>query len=377
VSKKNILEEYFRWADDAPLLLKILSKMQFSSTDPNADFEETRRFIETVFRAQVSFRAGEVTDAEQRSKDFAPDTDLGDLLLIARGDEEALARFVGRRPQPIHRAKWKYFHKEFNEGIRHREGVASLAARHGARVLSHGWDTKKRRGPYAKKKPSRMGRKPREKTVNLGNGSPVILREPTPVELADVLSGDATTFGDRLLRVSIVGAGGWRATSPEDVDAFFREWGLSAGEYALLLREARAFIVDCVLNAPGAAFYEMNQAATTYLSGGRTTSEMERDRWTEPEIALSHDDGEEAFDGGEELLASEGPTPEEVLIEKQEEAKLRALLEEKLTPRERVIVKARREGKTWKKIAVELGITPAAARRAGSRLRRKIPPSVR
>jgi len=225
-----------------------------------------------------------------------------------------------------------------------------------------------------------MGRKPLEKTVDLGGGFSVTLREPTPLELAGVLSGDAATLGDKLLRVSIKGSGGWRARSPEDVDAFLRDGHYSPGELALLLREARAFVAECILNARGAAFYEMNQAATTFLSGGRTRSEMVAGRRSIPDFTLPRDDGEDVSDGGEEFLMSEELSPEEALIEKEEgavidgeaEKSLRDLLEDdRLTVRDWAIVEARAEGKTLKTIGTDLGISHEAARQAWTRIKKK------
>jgi len=317
--------------------------------------------------------AGELREA------FAPGTDLGDLLLIACDDEDALNRFVERHPQPIHRARWAKFRRELEEELRHRmapcgvsreevlRDVARFASLHAAeRVLSQGWDTRTRRGPDAKKKPSRTARKPIEKPVDLGGGFTVIFREPTPLELIDVLSGDVATLDERILRASIVGAGGWRATSAEDVDAFLREGHYSPGELALLLREARAFVAECLLSARDATLYEMGQAAFADLSGGRTRSEMVKDRRTdpEPEIALSRGlEGLEKYDGLEmDLIAWEA--------EKKLISSLRCL-KDGLSARDQTIIEARCEGRNLKEIAAELGISHAAARQAWSRITRK------
>lgn len=338
--------------------------------------QDAFEIMKTTAIAHKDFKTSEEKASGERLVAFAPGTDLGDLSSLGK-DEQALDRFARRHRRPIHRALWNSFRREFEEELRHRMdsrgesreevllNIARFASLHAAeRVLSRGWRTTWRRGPEAKKKASRMGRKPLEKTVDLGGGFTMILREPTPLELIDVLSGDVVTFGDRLLRASIVGSGGWRATSHEDVETFLREGHYSPEELTLLLREARTFVVDCILNARGAAFYEMGRVAFDDLSGGRTRREMVENRRMEPEITLPN--------GAQEAVLDD---PEKAVIEREAETTLRDLLRnDRLTDRDRAIIKARAEGKNLKKIAADMGISHGYARNLWSSLRRKILP---
>jgi hypothetical protein len=279
--------------------------------------------------------------------------------------------------RPIYGVLWNRFQREFEEELRHRTGprggeareevlrdvVRFASLRTAERVLSRGWDTKKRRGLDAKKKPSRIERKPIEKPVNLGADFVVILREPTPLELIDVLAGE--------LRRSTPGSSGvdrGRGRMAGDVTrgrGRLPAEGTSPEEFALLLRAARAPAPECTLNALVSALYEIGQAAFDDLSGGRTRNEMveaRRARRMEPEITLSHGSEESAFDD-----------PEEPFIEKEDELPLDLPQDDRLTDRDRAIIEARAEGKTWRKIATDLGISYGYARNLGSILEKKNP----
>lgn len=358
--------------------------------------EESRRSflmaVEIMRGAALGFKGFKVEEekaAGDLQEGFAQGTDLGDLFRIALGDEDALSRFLERRPQPIHRGRWKESSgQELNDEIRRRmeldgksrkavlRDVCRRAALFAAgQVLREGWRTSNPRGKDAKKKAPRIARRSMEKAVGIGEVN-VLLHEPTPPEVVELLSGDVATLDDRILKASVVGAGAVRPKSPEEVAAFLREMGFSPGELGLLLREARDFIAECLRNAARAIFQVMNDEATDDLLGARTRGEVAKALRSIPN----------ADDDGEEILASEDP--EEALIDQGVDARINrmandliekeeylrlvdSLQDDRLTDRDRMIIKARLEGQTWKEIAEDLAISHAAARKAGSRICRK------
>ncbi len=240
------------------------------------------------------FAASEEKAAGELKESFAPDTDLGDLLLIALGDDEALSRFADRHPQPIHRARWPAFRRDFNTEIQERmdleeksredvirdvcRRVVLFSAGH---ILRRGWRTSKPRGVWAKVRAPRLARKPLDKAVDVGQIK-VLLREPTPPELFELVSGDAATLDDRILEVSVMGAGAVRPKSPEEIKTFLSGMRFSPAELGLLLREARAFITECLRDAVAATFQMMNDEATKDLLGGMSRREAVAWRRAEP-----------------------------------------------------------------------------------------------
>jgi hypothetical protein len=239
-----------------------------------------------------------------------------------------------------------------------------------ARVLVEGWRTSKPRGKGAKEKDPRLGRKPVEKTAGIGGGFSVVLREVTAPELLDVLKGDPSTLGDRILNATLVGAGAYLTMTLSEKDDFLHGAFFSTTELELLLREARAFLVECVRNARGAALAELGRVATEDLSGGRTRREMVESRRSQQEVVLAGDIAEAVFDGMEAIL--EGEIPAVQVRGDGEEMGLRDCLDdERITDRDRAILNGRLKGKTWKEIATDLGISPTAARKAGSRTKGK------
>jgi hypothetical protein len=231
----NPIEEIFRRAEEAARRLRILPKIEIVS-DPDGTMKEVLRIMEYVCRQAVAFRQDEEQTAGVLGSVFRPGTDLGDLLLFVHpgtSDDirgEARSRFMkGRRP--IHAKRWRAY-PEIQKVLAamsppEEEAMCATALFFAARVLG-GWED----------------RQPFQKEVELSGGFKVTVRELSPLEVADVLSGDPATLGGRMLHAGFVGAGAYMPMTEEQKDAFFADAGFNPRELSLLLGEIRGFILE-------------------------------------------------------------------------------------------------------------------------------------
>lgn len=399
------LGKFFRWAEEAPRRLDTLSRVEAVS-DPDGTFEDVRRIVEAVFRGQVSFRKGWETVSGELREAFAPGTILGDFLLFASPEspqqlrDEAEARLMDRG-FPVFRAV-RTANPKMDSEIRERIAEQNRSRSDGEREITRA-DVEREitwtalciavriLGEWGQGKEHR---KPEQKEVDLGDGSPVILREVTPLVLAGVLSGDAATLGDRLLRASIVGCGTWRAASPGEVDVFLQdEYG--PGETTILLREARGFItysLDRREKWINFAKAEWAKAASDDLLGPGGENRERIHRKFGPDPASLFNWGEKsskALEVGlaleltgavlaEEIGALPRPdTPDQFSEIIAEDLARRIVRESNFTPAEEELFHALRSGETPEEIAERTGKSPGAIWGMTFRYRKKIPPHLK